>query len=145
MTRCGGIVPGFTPRSECPLRYAGRPAAGARRCSEPRRVATLQPAVKGQRPISTPTSTTTANVPKSADLEPVRMMWTAASMASSLAPAKRVENRCVRISKRDASEGSEDNAGEGEGGADADGGRCAAADAGLRPLRPKANGHNARQ
>jgi len=67
------------------------------------------------------------------------MMWTAASMASSLAPAKRVENRCVRISKRDASEGSEDNAGGGEGGADADCGRCAAADAGLRPLRPKAS------
>src|SRR6516225_324064 len=60
-----------------------------------------------RRPSSTPTSATAAIVPKRADLEPVRMMWTAASVASSPAPATRVENRCVKTSKSDAFGGSE--------------------------------------
>src|SRR5262249_24293112 len=57
-------------------------------------------------PITTPTSATTANVPKSTDLEPVRIRPAAASRASSPAPATRVENRCIRTSRNVALGGS---------------------------------------
>src|SRR5215469_13813386 len=82
------------------------------------------------RPSNTPTSAATASVPKIVDLEPVRIMLTAASTASSLAPATRVENRCARTSKIDAFGGGEgrraDNAaGTGWGGGGGRGGNPA--------------------
>ena len=103
-----------------------------------------------RRPNKTPISAATASVPKRTGLDPVRIRWTAASTASSPAPATRVETRCFRTSKIGAFGRSEGISWDNPRGADCCGGGGGVGDdpagcrfettfAGLRLRRPKAS------